>query len=266
MKAGSSMTLHIHPRYARLDVNDGQELSERNYRYAELDWKIPIEQTALVCVDCWSWHYSRDCHERIDQITRGRIAPLLAAARRHGLAVVHGPAHPVAEKSPGWLKLLQGIEKQAEYPDSPAWPPGDFKEKQGPYASFARPPAAYEKMIANQGIAKRWYHECAEPIPGEAVILNGEELHRWCAQKRIMHLFYVGFNTNACIVGRNYGIMAMMARGYHGILVRDATTGMEISETIDAMTCTLGQIATLEQFGAYTVTTDQLIASLDART
>lgn len=257
------MTLHIRPRYIRLDVDADQDFTEANFRHKELDWHVPIEQAAVVCVDCWAWHYSRQCMERIDQITRQRIAPLLSAARKHGLKIVHAPAWPVAEKSPGWVNLLKDVRKQPEYPDSPVWPPKDFVSKTGDYAALARPREPHETMIAEHGQKHRWYHECAAPAPGEPVILNGEELHRWCANQRVLHLFYVGFNTNACIVMRDYGILAMMRRGYHGILVRDATTGMEVADTVDDMTCTRGQIASLEQFGAYTVTTDQLITALE---
>jgi hypothetical protein len=54
----------------------------------------------------------------------------------------------------------------------------------------------------------------------------------------------------------------MIERGYHGILVRDATTGMETADTLDTMACTEGIIATLEQFGGFTVATDELIAAM----
>jgi nicotinamidase-related amidase len=245
-----------------LYVDDGRELTERNFHYAELDWSFPIEQAALVCVDCWAWHYSRECLDRIDEIMRKRVSPLIAAARRHGLQIVHGPASPVAEKSEGWLNLLKHVEKQKEYPDSPAWPSVEFMRKTGDYQRFARPRESHEAVNVEHRRTRRWYHECCTPIAGEPVILNGEELHRWCARHGVLHLFYVGFNTNACVVMRDYGILAMMARGYHGILVRDATTGMEIADTVADMICTRGQIASREQFDAYTVSTDQLIEAL----
>jgi nicotinamidase-related amidase len=256
------MALHVRPRYARLGVDDGQELTEDNFHYAHLDWMFPLEQAALIALDCWSWHYSRQCHDRIDRITREHIRPLLEACRTHGLQVIHAPAGGVAEKSDGWVNLLEGVEKQGEYPDLPDWPPADFRNKSGDFASFARPRETHEAVTDEHRENKRWYHQCAAPIAGEAVILNGEELHRLCAQRGIMHLFYVGFNTNACMVYRDYSIKDMIARGYHGILLRDATTGMELADTVDDMTCTRGQIASLEQFGAYTLKTNELITAL----
>jgi hypothetical protein len=57
--------------------------------------------------------------------------------------------------------------------------------------------------------------------------------------------------------------MQMTGRGYSCILLRDATTGMETAETQPTMACTEGIIATLEQFGNYTVSTDELVKSLN---
>ena len=48
------------------------------------------------------------------------------------------------------------------------------------------------------------------------------------------------------------------------ILVRDATTGMEVAETLDDLTCTRGTIKTIEQFLGYTTTSAQLISALDS--
>jgi nicotinamidase-related amidase len=256
------MALHIRPRYARLDVDEGQDLTEDNFHYTHLDWDIPLDKAAVITLDCWAWHYSRQCRERIDQITRERIGPLLAACREHGLQIIHAPAGPVTQKSKGWVNLLEGVEPRDPWPGSPDWPPAEFRRATGDYARYARPSERHDELRDTHRETKRWYHPSAEPIDGEAVILNGEELHRLCHQRGILHLFYVGFNTNACMIYRDYSIKEMIARGYHGILLRDATTGMELADTVDDMICTRGQIASLEQFGAYTLETEELINAL----
>ena len=103
------------------------------------------------------------------------------------------------------------------------------------------------------------------PLPGEAVIATGDELHRYCRQKGILFLFYVGFNTNACILLRDYGTIEMSNRGYEIILVRDCTTGMESFETADQLWQTRCAIQFLEMFGKYSITSDELIHALDDR-
>lgn len=190
-----------------------------------------------------------------------------AACRAQGMQVIHAPASPVATRHPNWLRLVDDKTRRSPYPNSPDWPPAEFKSKQGPYANLRKPTEAHEAYSSYHAKNLRDFHEACRPVGNEPVILSGEELHRLCAQRGILHLFYVGFNTNACMLYRTYGIMQMTGRGYSCILLRDATTGMETAETQPTMACTNGIIATLEQFGNYTVSTDELVKSLNqART
>ncbi len=100
------------------------------------------------------------------------------------------------------------------------------------------------------------------PVGDEPVVLDGEELHRLCARRKILHLVYVGFNTNACIMLRDYGLPAMNRRGYTTILVRDGTFGMETATTCQDSACTRGAIADLEQFGSYTLSSRAIVNAL----
>ncbi len=256
-------TLLIRPRYFRLYTDPGTELAEANFRYRELDWPIPLHRAALISLDVWNYHFAHDTLERIEEITVERIAPLVEACRTAGLQVIHAPAGPVAQKQPTWAKLIPEDEKpQPIWPNSPQWPPTEFRQKQGLYAQYARPNEVQDAERNHYRKNRRDFHPAVRPVGDEAVILNGEELHRLCARRGILFLFYVGFNTNACIVMRDYGTYAMHTRGYEVILVRDCTTGMETHETTGELICTQGQIATLEQFGIYTVTAAQLDQAL----
>jgi len=255
--------LRIRPRYFRLYTDPGVELAEANFRYRELDWQIPLHQAALISLDVWNSHFAADTLERIEEITVDRIASLVENCRAAGLQVIHAPAGPVAQKQPNWVKLIPEAEKaQPTYPNSPVWPPAKFRQKQDSYAQYARPREPQDAERTRHREELRDFHPAVRPIGDEAVVLNGEELHRLCTQRGILFLFYVGFNTNACIVMRDYGTFAMHARGYETVLVRDCTTGMETHETLPGLACTRGQIASLEQFGAHTMTSDELIAAL----
>jgi nicotinamidase-related amidase len=256
-------TLSISPRYFRLYADPGAESAERSFRYRDLDWRIPLDQAALISLDVWNHHFAADTLARIDEITVDRIAPLVATCRTAGLQVIHAPAGPVAQKHPNWVDLMPaGAEPQPVWPGSPAWPPKDFRGKRKEYEQYARPPESLEQERNQRRETSRDFHPAVQPVGDEAVVLHGEELHRLCAQRGILFLFYVGFNTNACIVMRDYGTLTMHARGYEVILVRDCTTGMETHQTTAELVCTRGQIASLEQFGIYTVTAGQLGGSL----
>src|SRR5256885_16927364 len=77
-----------------------------------------------------------------------------------------------------------------------------------------------------------------KPLPGEPVIHTGAQMHTLLTERRILHLFYAGFATNWCVIGRDYGICAMNDRGYNSILVRDATTGIEFHDTVESLMAT----------------------------
>ena len=121
-----------------------------------------------------------------------------------------------------------------------------------------------EKVRARRLVGKSM-HPHVRPEDNEVVVATGEELHRYCREQRILFLFFLGFNTNACILTRDYGTIQMSKRGYEVILVRDCTTGMESFETSDQLLQTRGAILFLEMFGRYSVTSDELIAGLPAK-
>jgi len=91
---------------------------------------------------------------------------------------------------------------------------------------------------------------------------NGEELHRLCAQREILHLLYVGFHTPGCMNLRDYGITAMKQRGYNCVLLRDCTNGMEAPEHFDEQIGMKAFIAFLERNWIYSISSDELIQAL----
>lgn len=257
----STRTVYLQPRYYRRLTDPGVEMLEANCRHAELDWEVPLSEMALVCVDVWDRDIHADMQARDNQVTRERIVPVVNACRQNGLLVIHAPAWPTAERHANWVGLVDHHQAAPPWPDSPEWPPGDFRKRTGAYSGYARPvePRAEE---CDQVSTPPGFHELVRPAPGEPVIGVGEELHRLCAERGLLHLVYVGFHTPGCVTRRSYGIPQMLNRGYQCILLRDCTNGMETHETHDDQTCLRGCIAFLEQTGLYTLTSEQFIAAL----
>jgi nicotinamidase-related amidase len=252
--------IRVRPRYVRRYTDPGVPRLERNCQFAFLDWRMPLAEAALICLDVWDRDIQADMHERDDRVTRWRIAPLVAACRRHGLQIIHAPAPPIARRSPNWVRLVEGEPR----PEPPAWPPAEFRSRSGPYARYAlpsEPQAAADRELLDGAE----FHPLVRPAGGEAVVASGEELHRLCAQRGVLHLFYVGFHTPGCMTSRNYGIPQMSQRGYSCVLVRDCTNGMETHETFDGQVCMRGAIAHLELYTACTLTSERLIQALEER-
>ena len=253
----SEKTIAVKPRYHRWFVDPGQEWLETNTGYSRLDWKIPLANAAVVLVDVWQRHYIKEPEERAEKIIISKLLPLLADCRKKGLKIIHAPSPEVAVLHPGWVKLQA---KEEFYPKPDEWPPADFRHSSGQYKSFALPfePRAEER----NNLPALTFHPKVLPVGDEPVVATGEELHRYCKKNKIMFLLFAGFNTNACILSRDYGTLKMRDRGYSVILIRDCTTGMESKDSQPTLAQTNGAILLLEMFGSYTITSDELIAGL----
>jgi nicotinamidase-related amidase len=250
-------TLSIKPRYHRWHVDPGVEWLETNTGYATLDWKIPISNAALVLVDVWQRHYIKDTEARGEMVINKYLVPLMTACREAGLPLIHAPSPPVAKLLPNWVRLENKIIPETKNDD---WPPAQFRNLSGPYQSYRRPKEPREEE--RQKLPPLKIHPKALPLSNEPVVATGEELHLYCRKQGILFLIYAGFNTNACILTRDYGTLQMKNRGYEVIIVRDCTTGMESKETQPTLSQTNGAILFLEMFGHYSISSRELIAGL----
>ncbi len=258
----STHRLQIQPRYHRWHVDPGIEWTETNTGYATLDWSIPLSQSAIVLVDVWDHHYLKDTEARTEAVIKDKLLPLLSACRQSGMPIIHAPSTPQAIKHPNWVALVDQDQMSLPRAD---WPPSEFRSRSGPYRVYRRPDEFREPELV-QLRDERQLHPLVQPQPNEAVVATGEELHRYCRQQQILFLFYVGFNTNACVLLNDYGTVAMSQRGYEVILVRDCTTGMESPETQATLSQTHGAVLFLEMFGKYSIATEEMISGLPGAT
>ena len=233
---------------------------ETNTGYAALDWRIPLSQSALVLLDVWQRHYLKDTEARAEKIINNKLVPLISKCRAAGMNIIHAPSPEVAVQHPNWVKLFNK-QKEAVAPDE--WPPKHFRNLTGEFEQYSRPHEPREKE--RQGLPPLTFHPKVKPIAGEPVVGWGEELHRYCKKEGILFLFFAGFNTNACILSRDYGTIQMSNRGYQVALVRDCTTGMESAETQPTLSQTRGAVLLLEMFGQYSITSDEIIGSFTGK-
>jgi nicotinamidase-related amidase len=249
--------LAVKPRYHRWHVDPGVEWLETNTGYANLDWKIPLSQAALVLVDVWQRHYIKDTEARAEAVINKNLIPLINTCRKGGMQIIHCPSPPVAKLHPNWVNLEA---KEGSLKKRDDWPPPQFLSLSGPYQAYRRPVEPREKE--RQNLPPLTFHPKVMPADKEPVVATGEELHLYCKKQGILFLFFAGFNTNACIITRDYGTLQMSTRGYAVILLRDCTTGMESKETQPTLGQTNGAILFLEMFGQYSVSSGEIIASL----
>lgn len=218
---------------------------EPNGAHLARTWDLPVSQTALVMVDCWNTHPIETHLENSGDIIADVIVPLLAACRDVGVTIVHAPSPPQARLYPEWVRYAGPDElgQSAPAEGGPAWPPAEFRRREGDYVAFERP--TYLRDVQPY-LTERRIVESIAPAADDFVVATGAQLHRLCRHRGILHLLYVGFATNMCVLHRDYGIIAMHQRGYNCVLLRDGTVGIEAAETYEARGLTRAAIYQVE--------------------
>ena len=118
-------------RFARKVTDPDDESHERNLECGELRWNLPVQETALVLVDCWDNNPLENHRTRAETICRTKIKPVLETRREIGVAVVHAP-------SPAWAECYPAFR----YRPGPSTPSSKQDEKPASRttASIDRPP------------------------------------------------------------------------------------------------------------------------------
>lgn len=238
---------------------------EEHFGYVHLPASIPVEQTALVLVDCWDQIIVESFQERAERICEETICPVLEASRAADITVVHAPSPPVAEKFREFWLPASVEDEAAVVPAAQDWPPSDFSQRRGEWAHLQARRSGLHQEQLDRIDRDRSIHPAVLPEKGDYVIATGEQLHRLCRERGILYLFYVGFATNICVPDRDYGMRAMRERGYALMLLRDATTGVEARDTYPLLGATSVMIHQFELRDiAGTITSDAFLASLES--
>ena len=245
--------LYLNARYLPSSTPQDVPCTEDNLHLREIKMPFHTGECALILVDVWNAHYIESLTSRQNQIIQEVIVPVLGAARRAGIVVIHAPGPDVAKSEhipqPSWFL--------------PGWPPVPFCNREKEYVIYRPPPVQQPHYITRWEPIRQTLaiHPLVKPLPEEPILASGTELHYRLLERRVLHLFYVGFATNMCILERTYGIRRMSQAGYNTILIRDATTAVESADTIDGMLATKMAIREVEHRHGFTVASADFIAA-----
>ncbi len=256
--------MNLRVRYFLDSTPLGEPCRESAFVRRELDMELPVDRTALVLVDMWNVHFIESWIERAARISREYVIPAIDAARDAGLAIIHAPCPEVAAQYPDHLPAVP--PSQPAPSSGPDWPPSDFRSRAGEYAAYRGP------RDQPPGIAAHWdsvkgdlaMSPLVDVRPEDPVIATGRELHHVLAERGIYHTVYAGFAANWCLMGRDYGIRAMSRHGYHMVVLRDCTTGVEFPDTLDNGLVTELVIREIEQQYGFSASNEDFLAACRA--
>ena len=185
---------------------------------AEQTERLDPKQIAIVICDMWDNHWCRGAANRVRKLAV-RMVPVLAAARQHGILIIHAPSDTI-----DFYKDAPE-RRRAEMAPQIAIPPSRHAIEPSLPIDFAdggcdtSPPDKFYKA---------WTRENAIiPImPADLISTDGTEVYRNLKDRNIKTVIYVGVHANICILQRPFAIRQMRAWGLHCLLMRDLTDAM----------------------------------------
>ena len=217
------------PGLLRLDLRERKLAApgSKEFEVAErtVDWEV--SKTAVIVVDMWDGHYCRSAAQRVG-VMAPRMNRVLTAARNHGVMIIHAPSGTVDmyADTPGRKRMQQtpaanppeGWEFNKWCDLDPARePPLPVDTSQCPCDDPVVGAAVKQFSKQNPGL---------DIIGYDGISDNAQEIYNFCEAEGITNILLMGVHTNMCVLGRPFGIRAMVRLGRDVVLVRDLTDAM----------------------------------------
>ncbi|MCX6910017.1 MAG: cysteine hydrolase family protein [Verrucomicrobia bacterium] len=219
-KVPGTLRLHLRERKETAPGNKEFKLVERT-----ADWEV--SKTAIIIVDMWDGHYCRLAAQRLGVIVP-RMNTAVSAARSHGVQVIHAPS--------GVTYLYADMPYRKRMQQAPAAKmPADWNPKKWCDLDLSRePPVPVDtsKCSSDDPIVGAAVQQFTRQHPGldmvgyDGVSDNAQEIFNFCEANGITNIVIMGVHTNMCILGRPFGIRAMVRLGRNVVLARDLTDAM----------------------------------------
>jgi nicotinamidase-related amidase len=217
------------PGVLRLNVRERKETAagSKQFNVVErtVDWQV--SKTAIIIIDMWDGHYCRSAAQRVG-VMAPRMNQVITAARAHGVMIIHAPS--------GVVDMYADTPYRQRMKQVPAAkPPAEWAfNKWCDLDPVREPPLPIDTSRCScddpvVGSAVRQFskqHPGLEMIGYDGVSDNAQEIFNFCEAEGITNIVVMGVHTNMCVLGRPFGIRAMVRLGRNVVLVRDLTDAM----------------------------------------
>ena len=219
------------------------------------DDKLDPAKTAIIVCDMWDKHWCRGATERVGQLVT-KMNPVLEAARRRGITIVHAPSGTMQSYTTHPARLA--IKR---FPT--VAPPAalDLADPKLPIDDSDGGCDTGEKMY------KAWSRQHSGlRIDGRDFISdNGSEIYNLLQALGIKRILIMGVHTNMCVLNRTFAIKQMTRWGIPCILVRDLTDAMYDPNDAPRVSHQAGTelvIEHIEKYWAPTILSKDLLSAL----
>ena len=218
-KVPGTLRLHLRERKETAPGSKQFKLVERT-----VDWDVG--KTAIIIVDMWDGHYCRSAAQRL-----GVMVPpmnrVMTAARNHGVMIIHAPS--------GVVHMYADTPYRKRMQQAPAAKlPAGFSNKWCNLDPAREPPLPVDtsKNASDDPVVFAAVQQFGREHPGldmigyDGVSDNAQEVFNLCEAEGITNVIIMGVHTNMCVLGRPFGIRAMVRLGRNVALARDLTDAM----------------------------------------
>ncbi len=182
------------------------------------DLQIEPSRCAIVICDVWDHHWCRGAEERLSSLIP-RMEQTLAAARKHGMQIIHAPSDT--------MEFYAGSPARDRILGTPSvTPPKDLVLSDPPLPIDDSDEGADTGETESQKVWSRQHPGISIDPNWDVISDQGLEVYRWLRYKQTDWVFIMGVHTNMCILHRTFGIKQMVRWGVNIALVRDLTDSM----------------------------------------
>ncbi len=222
----------------------------------EVEWK-PGKTAAIVC-DMWDTHWCTSAAKRVDEMAP-RMNEVINSIREEGVLIIHAPSDCMAfyadtpqrtqaQQTPHASAAMEftgrywNQEREPPFPSDPGECSCDLSEPACPADHYP-----WTRQIDTIKIAEE-----------DAISDNGQEVFNMLEHRDIEDVIVMGVHTNACVLGRPFGIRQLVYLGRKPLLCRDLTDSFHRYE-MDHFEGTDLVVQHIETHWCSTITSDQLV-------
>ncbi len=231
--------------YKQFDADYTLDVPGEGYGgWMKADLQLNTDKTAFVVMHAWDcgtyeqypgWYRAVEYIPRANKIAQEIFPELLGDIRSSGMKLYHiAGSESYCKDLPGYLFAEQCLRERAEGKSSYRMPNVEKDEVLKNLHKFRFENVFYgqhNKADIEKGQANTGFMKNAKPFEGEAVVINGDQLHAVCLKDGINHLIYTGFAINWCLQYSPGSMNDMANRGFMCSAIREAVTAVENKES-----------------------------------
>lgn len=201
---------------------------------------LSIDHTALVVMHAWDcgtreeypgWHKVVDYIYRSYEICEKVIPPILDAARRAGMKIIHViSTESYGLKYPGYAPVRKLCEND-KHASSRRIVRDETIDELWKFHSDVVFPGKENQEDIRRGQSVMDFYPTVKPLGDEPIAKDSFQLSAWCEKEGINHLVYTGFAINMCLRMSPGGMVDMSRYGVMCSAIPEAVTGVENKET-----------------------------------